>query len=131
MKQNIKILGSLLLAFGLTTAVHADPLKIVNNTDYDSTSVINKGACSSLLPGGTTRAHTTNVVSERLIKTLCGNKDCQADIYMQPNCKGPVIASVVFNVKTGLGQITTPINGFGFEKLGPFAIVIKGGPKVL
>lgn len=124
------IFGSL-LTVGLcgAFAVYAAPLTIDNQTDHDSTSVINKGSCSASVPGGVTRAHTKNVVPETLLRALCGMKDCTADIYMQDNCRGPIIATAVFNVKVGLKSISQPINGYGFEKLGPFSIIIKGGPK--
>lgn len=127
MKKKI-LITSIVLGLGLASVTNAQPLTIKNDTNHDSTSVINKGACSSMLPGGTTRAHSTNVVSERLIRTLCGNKDCNADIYMEGNCKGPIIATVKFNVNTGLGAISKPINGYSFDRLNNFAIVIKGGP---
>lgn len=124
------------MGVGVASTASAKSLTIYNHTNHDSVTMINKGSCSSSLPGGITRAHSKNVVPEALLKAVCGKKDCSAEIYMSDHCGGPnnpVIATAVFNVKEGLKSISAPINGYSFQRdpADPFfAIAMYGGPAV-
>jgi hypothetical protein len=114
----------LAIALAAPLSAMAGALTIVNNTDQDSTSVINSGACSDILgDSGVTRAHTTNVVPENLVAKACifNKVNCKAEIHMTSDCTGPVIATVVFDVKQGIKNIQpspTPegyvVSGSGF-----------------
>lgn len=99
-----------------------------NLTDFDSTSIINNGACSTILGAtGTTHAHSTNVVPSAKVKFAClaNIHNCKADIYMTPNCNksgSAPVATVYFDVDTGLKSDKTQIHdtkfaisGTGFE----------------
>lgn len=125
-----KIVSCLLILSACASfSVFAQSLRIDNQTDHDSTAVINSGACSASYPGGITRAHTANDVPETLLRALCGNKTCKADIYMNASCSGAPIGTAYFNVKTGLGDITVdPKYGYSFARNGAFSVVIMGGP---
>lgn len=106
----------------LPFSAQAAGLTVVNNTDYDSTSVINHGPCSTILGEiGITRAHSTNTVPESKVKFACllNKHNCQADVYMTPNCKGPVVAKITFDVDAGIKNIEMKsadfkISGSGF-----------------
>ncbi|MBX3708911.1 MAG: hypothetical protein KIT56_10200 [Gammaproteobacteria bacterium] len=100
-------------------------LTIVNNTDQDSTSIINNGICSDSLPGGVTKAHSPNVISDVIIGLAClGHpSNCQADVYMTNNCNkegAAKVATVLFDTKAGIKNIsmnstTYKITGSGFN----------------
>lgn len=104
-------------------------LTIVNNTNQDSTSIINNGACSTILGKvGITRAHETNVVPAGLVAVACvtSPRACTAEVYMTNNCTGSPVARVVFDTKTGYiskEEINAAykIDGNGFR------IVMNGG----
>lgn len=86
----------------------AHDLVINNRTNYDSTSIINGGMCSSKLGSvGITRAHEENhVVPSTVINIACkfGKHPCRADVYMTADCQpnGAPIATVSFDVDTGI-----------------------------
>lgn len=110
-----KIMAFGLLGFGLvSTAFAASDLTIVNNTNNDSTSIINNGICSNTLSGGVTKAHSTNVVKKTVIGLAClGHaSNCKADVYMTNNCSGNKVASVVFDTGSGIKSITMNSNNF-------------------
>jgi hypothetical protein len=99
-----------------------------NDTDLDSTSIINNGACSTILGAiGTTHAHSTNVVPGGKVKFAClaNLHNCKADIYMTSNCNksgATPVATVYFDVDTGLKADKTEthdakfvIGGSGFQ----------------
>ncbi|VVC75876.1 hypothetical protein AQUSIP_11770 [Aquicella siphonis] len=119
-----KIISIGVLAAGLCSVPLAAQagLTIVNNTDKDSTSIINDGMCSSSLSGGITKAHSTNKVSDIIIGFACYGhaSDCKADVYMTDNCSGDKVATVMFDTKKGIYDIknvdTTKfkISGSGF-----------------
>lgn len=107
----------------LPFAAVAGDLVINNHTDFDSTSVINNGACSTILGEiGISRAHTdSNVVPDKKIRFACfANKhNCHADVYMTDNCTGEKVATVLFDVDTGIKSIQMSstkfaITGSGF-----------------
>lgn len=105
----------------------AGSLTVVNNTDHDSTTITNSHKpnpmCSANLPGGKgiTRAHTTNVIPENTVNIACikDKQNCKADVYMTNNCSGPMIATVIFDIKSGIKSVTMlndkyNISGSGF-----------------
>lgn len=79
-------------------------LSIMNNTDKDSTSILNDGMCSSMLPGGVTKAHSPNEVDDKIIAMGClmHETNCKADVYMTNNCTGNKVATVFFDTKKGI-----------------------------
>jgi hypothetical protein len=89
-----------------TMFANANDLIINNRTDLDSASVINHGLCSDRLGEvGITRAHTENhVVPSSIIKIACtfGKHPCRADVYMSANCAAPKIATILFDIDTGI-----------------------------
>lgn len=105
--------------------VSAGDLIINNRSDYDSTSIINNGACSNILGEvGIARKHTEhNVVPDAKIRFACkmDSKNCRADVKISNNCTGPKVASVLFDVDTGIKQPVTSLDprfeiiGSGFE----------------
>lgn len=107
---NKKYLFFSFFALGLPLA-HAGSLTIINNTNQFSTSIINKGMCSSGLGKvGVTEPGGRNVVDEKIILLACGlaANHCQADVYLTKNCTGPVLTTVVFDIKTGIKSVTPP-----------------------
>jgi hypothetical protein len=127
-----------ILYFGLTTigltlplSLHATDLTITNDTNRDSTSIINHAACSTLLDGGITKAHTVNIVKEKILFTACflNRNNCQADVYMTDNCTGPKVATVIFDIYSGLKSIQTFDNSYSFSGEG-FHFNLAGGPSL-
>lgn len=109
--MSLKSIFTSLIALGFTFPIIAQggDLSIINNTNYDSTSIINEGACSTLLGEiGTTRAHNSNVIPEYVVNMACllNQKNCRADVYLTNNCTGPVIATVFLDTKTGVKSWT-------------------------
>src|SRR3990167_5526407 len=103
--------------------VQAGNLTVVNNTNFDSTTITNNFSCSDHLPGGKgiTKAHSTNVIPENTVNVACiRNKDnCKADVYLTANCTGPMVATVIFDVKNGIKSVAVhdskyKISGTGF-----------------
>lgn len=120
------------LSLAIPSFAMANDLTIINNTNAESTSVINNGACSNILgPAGVTHAHSTNVVTEAFITKGCifNKNNCKAEVHMTNNCTGPVIANVIFDVKTGIKQIETVANSDGYVVSGSgFTASFDGGP---
>lgn len=109
LKRNARmILATALFAIAPLTA-NAGDLIVNNHTDYDSTSIINNGSCSTILGEmGISRKHTDhNVVPDSKVRFACflNKKNCKADVYMSANCTGPKIATVLFDVDTGIKSI--------------------------
>jgi len=128
-----KVVSTTLLAVGLSSvsAFAFAGLVLVNNTNLDSTSIINGGICSSSLPGGVgvTKAHSTNEISDTIIRIAClGHaSDCTADVYMSGNCSGPKIATAVMDIKSGVKSVTMHSNDYKITASG-FHIQLDGGP---
>lgn len=107
-KKSIAMIG---LSVGLSVCSlsgYAQSLTIVNNTDLQSTSIINNGICSSQLGNdGITQPHSTHVINDKIIALACfGNtNNCRADVYMTNNCSGSLIATVTFDTKIGIKAI--------------------------
>jgi hypothetical protein len=101
----------------------AGDLSITNNTDLPSTSIINGGLCSNILPGGAgiTQPHSTNVVPQAIMNAACWvNRDnCTADIYLTDNCTGDKEGRVVISTTSGIKSITVDgkysLKGSGFN----------------
>ena len=129
---NKKCFSVVMIAIGMGAAGIAaakSDLTIINNTNYDSTSIINNGACSTILgDSGITRAHSTNVVSAMKIAMACFTNpaNCKADVYMTANCSGPVVATVIFDTKTGIKSKTVYDQSFVLTG-GGFHIILDGG----
>ncbi|OGT56455.1 MAG: hypothetical protein A3F14_02585 [Gammaproteobacteria bacterium RIFCSPHIGHO2_12_FULL_43_28] len=126
------------LAIGISSVsslVSANPLVLVNDTNFDSTSIINNGACSTIMGDtGITKAHTTNTVSEMKIKLAClaNATDCKADIYMTNNCTGPKVAAMYFDTKTGIKADKTEIYDHTYNiATEAFKVSFSGGPAFL
>lgn len=122
------------LSFLMPLYVTAADLTIINNTNHDSTSLINNGACSDILgANGITRAHSTNVVPESVIAKGCitNKRNCQANVHMTSNCTGPAVATVLLDVKTGIKSVTPSGNTQGYVVSGNgFTASIDGGPAI-
>jgi hypothetical protein len=133
MTMKKKVLTSLVIvSVSMPLLAMAADLTIINNTNQDSTSIINGGPCSNILgASGVTRAHTTTVVPEYVIKRACifNKSNCQADVHMTDNCSGPTIAKVVFDVNSGIKSVTPVNTSLGYSVSGnSYAASINGGP---
>jgi hypothetical protein len=112
------------------TLGHTASLSITNDTNHDSTSIINHGPCSTILgESGVTRAHTTNVIAENILARACmfNKTNCQADVYMTSNCTGPKIATALFNIYTGVKSVEMFDDSYSVSG-GGFNITLSGGP---
>lgn len=103
-----KILAVASATFLVALPIHAEAGDLVlnNRTDYDSTSIINNGACSTILgEAGIARAHTEgNTVPDKKIRFACilNRHNCRADVYLTANCTGSKIFTVFFDVDSGI-----------------------------
>lgn len=129
MLKKIALMSLIALSLPLTT--FATPLTIVNNTAQFSTAVLNGMMCSSRLPGGVgiTSPHSTNVVSERILKLAClgHSSNCQADIYMTNDCSGGKVGSAYLNTATGIYSVAVSDPRYAVTYNG-FYVTISGGP---
>lgn len=129
-----KYLSALLLIGSVSLSVHAiaGDLTIANNTNHDSTCIINNGACSNIMGAvGVTHAHTTNVVPEKLVTKACMfNKiNCTAAVHMTNNCTGPTVAIVVLDVVKGIKEVQLIDSSQGYIIAGrDFLATLDGGP---
>lgn len=103
-----------------------------NMTKFDSTTIINKGACSTILGStGTTHANSTNVVPSGKVKFAClaNLHNCKADVYMTPDCNksgASPVATVYFDIDTGIKTDKTEIHDSGYAITGSaFEITIS------
>jgi len=130
--KNKLLFGLLTLSIAVTSIAVAGDLTIINNTNHDSTSVINGGACSNLLGSeGVTKAHSSNVVPEKIINKACmfNRINCRAEVHMTNDCSGPVVAIVTFDVRTGIKNVTLVNQSEGYIASGSgFTASIEGGP---
>ena len=121
-RKTVYVIAACIISI-LPFQVNAQNLIVNNRTDFDSTSLINNGICSSQLGEiGISRAHTeNNTVPEAKVKFACkfNPKNCQADVYLTANCTGSKIATVTFDVDQGIKGSTVydgryEITGSGF-----------------
>lgn len=119
-----KIIFTSLLAISMSSVsmmATAGDLNLINNTDLDSTSIINNGMCSSSLLGkdGITKAHDTNKIAGGLVKMACFRiadpkaENCSADVYMSNDCSGKKVATVILDISSGVKSIT--MHGEGYK----------------
>jgi len=131
-KKNIAYVVALLAMGTMVNAAQAADLTISNQTQHDSTCVINDGACSTILgESGVTHPHQTNVISSNKIKFACllNRSNCKADVYMTANCTGPKIATVIFDTNSGIKTTTMYDNSYAINHEA-FTITLSGGPQV-
>jgi hypothetical protein len=118
------LMSTSLLALPITA--RAD-LTIVNNTDQDSTSIVNGGACSTILGEiGITRAHSSNTLDYIIMRIACGMhpNDCVADVYMTDNCSGPKVATVTMDINKGISTIQET-GAYSLTQDSPFKLEIN------
>lgn len=123
-----KTIISILMIAGMNaTASYAADLTIQNNTDNDSTSVINHGLCSTKVLGqdGITKARTTKVIKEFQLRLACmlSPENCKADVYMTNNCSGDIITTITFSTKSGIKSVTPPKHNYVVTHT-PFSIKV-------
>lgn len=144
MLKKIKPLGITALTLcvlSLPLAAKAD-LVIDNQTFFPSTSKINNqnghAQCSNTIPVyGVTAPHSKNTIPQGIIWGACITNlhACTAEVYMTNNCSGPIIATAVFDISTGIQSINNLYGADGFmlanPPRSPFYIDIMGGPAQL
>lgn len=99
-----KFLCTMLLSAPLLA--NATDITISNHTDSYGTGYINTlfRTCSATLgERGIMQPHQENFsVPGSVIKTFCGNKNCEAYIFKTQNCGGDKIAVVTLNANDGV-----------------------------
>lgn len=126
------LIGLMMFAMNIPSITLAASLTIINNTNYDSTSILNNGACSDILgASGISRAHSTNIVPEATLNKGCifNKVNCKAEVHMTNNCSGPAIATVIFDIKNGIKNVVPSNTPAGYSVTGSgFIASIDGGP---
>lgn len=141
MLKKLKLLGATSLSLCLLSVplVAKADLTIDNQTFFPSTSKINNQSgnaqCSNTIPVyGITQPQTKNVIPQGIIWGAClaNLHACSAEVYMSDNCTGPAVATVVFDISTGIQSISNLYGPEGFMIANPprnsFYIDIMGGP---
>jgi hypothetical protein len=104
-----KIIASALLISALPTLAFAIDIKVTNNTDSYGTAYFNvflKICSSSLGDGGILKPQEKNfTVPGSAVKSVCGNKNCEAFVFDTKNCSGNKIATVILNANSGVIDI--------------------------
>ena len=115
----------------------ADALVTNNDTNFDSTCVINDGSCSTVLGQvGVTKAHEQHhVIDASTVWFACiaNRRNCKADVYMTNHCNDnnePSVATVVFDVSSGIKSITMHDSNYAITAVAPFEITIAGGTSI-
>lgn len=129
-----KIIWGLIVgaAMSLPVVAQANDLTTVNNSNHDSTCVVNNGPCSTILGEkyGVTKAHSTNTIPSSKVWLACvrDTKNCKANVYMTNNCSGPVVGTVTLNTDTGVTNVyNTPGSGYVISSQpGTFTVTING-----
>jgi hypothetical protein len=125
-----KIIGAILLSLPLVANAS---LTVINNTNQDSTSVINNTCSSAIGSTGITKKHTTNTVPDMAIQLVCGftPHNCVADVRMTTDCSGASVATISFDVSTGIKTATLSAAGqqagYSISAQG-FSVQLNGGP---
>ncbi|HSW70594.1 MAG TPA: hypothetical protein VLH77_01285 [Gammaproteobacteria bacterium] len=143
MLKKIKLLGTTLTFCALALPFTAQAnLTIDNQTFFPSTCKINNQSghaqCSNTIPVyGITQPHSKNIIPQGIIWGAClaNLHACTAEVYMTNNCTGPVIATAVFDISSGIKTINNLYGEEGFmlanPPRSPFYIDIMGGPAAL
>ncbi|MDR3491771.1 MAG: hypothetical protein P4M12_07005 [Gammaproteobacteria bacterium] len=111
------LLGASLLALPIIASA---ALTIVNNTSHDSTTIINNTCSTAIGSDGITHPHSVNQVSDMNIRLVCfmTPNNCVADVRMTADCSGESVATVVYDVDSGVKQATlTPAGALAGYRL--------------
>lgn len=117
----IKMISTSLLALGVSCGsmyaqAAASDLTLINNTDHESTAILNNNhICSSWL-GVVTHPHDKSTVSASTLDLACGKNAafCRADVYLTKDCSGPIVGVVYFDI-TNLGFISRSMNDSSYD----------------
>ena len=115
-KQRLTRSLTILALSCLSTVSFAKDLVIDNQTNENSTcKTYGKGKCSTelLKENGVTPAHQSRTYTEPKLRIACypTPENCTAEVYADDNCSGAIIATAVFDLRTGIKSITTIPNG--------------------
>lgn len=124
-----------LLMMGTSLLANANPdLMIRNKTQCYSTLVTNHGACSTILGSdiGVANPNSDHPVAGKYVRIACmlNQHNCTADLYLTNNCKGPAVATVTFDIDTGIKTVQNHNSDFNVtvSSTAPFDATISGGP---
>lgn len=116
----------------LSGVVSAGTLTIFNHTnEYSTTFVLGNGCSKDILKNGrgvtppqsSPDAPGKQTVPEGQLRIACRTQSpshCVAQVFMTPDCSGPVVATAIIDIVNGVQDITPePTNGtYRFEKDG-------------
>jgi len=84
-------------------------VEVINNTNEDSTAIINDHTCSTTLGiKGITKAHSINFVDIITGVFACSetpDSPCKADVYMTNDCSGDKIATLFYERNVGIVSV--------------------------
>jgi len=109
-------------------------LTITNNTAQNSTTIINSTCSTSIGTQGVTHPHSTNEVPDMAIRMVCYTtpNHCVADVRMTADCSGESMATIVYDINSGVKAATLSAAGVraGYQiNGGGYAIQFNGGPR--
>jgi hypothetical protein len=81
---------------------------VTNNTDLNSTGIINGGFCSSNFgEQGIIKAHSSITIYKSQLQLACGTNTqaCTTDLYMSNDCSGPKVGTITLNIDEGVTKV--------------------------
>lgn len=128
MKKITTIILSTACAFAAGSALaDANTLTVVNNSESDSTMMINNKCTSDILgERGITRSHQSNSYIAPLVKLACGpSQPCSATLYASYDCTGDDIGTGEIDTTSLLIKQISSQPGHDVEGVGTSTITIN------
>lgn len=100
----------------LPVIAHAD-IDVVNNTETYGTAKMGDKCSAYIGDAGVIKPHSSMVIPQFLLNTLCLFSDCEANIYASNNCDGRVVGTATLNRNKGVTRVQT-LDRENYELLG-------------
>jgi hypothetical protein len=118
----MKISKLILLSALLPLTSYASDITFTNNTNLNSTSIINESFCTNTFGDqGIIKAHSSVTIYQSQLALACGSSTvgCTADIYLSNNCTGPKIGSIMISVDDGVNHVETSSDSYKVSSVDP------------
>lgn len=116
------------MTWSMSSAVAYADMLIANNTETAATAYAGSSPCSNAAGDrGVIKPHSSVQVPDFVIGIYCTH-NCTAEVFMNKNCSGKSIASVIANKKDGVVSITNhDVDGYRVVGTGK-SVSVEGGP---
>jgi hypothetical protein len=105
--KKLGMIAAVVTGLLMSTLASADNFKIVNSTSNELSFSINH-TCSNEF--GSIPAHSNKTIPEANFYSACKDNQhfCVAKVYVDDNCSGKHVATVVFDIDGGLREVLKP-----------------------